>query len=65
MIRAVYGIVEAERFHDPASVWLPIYDNPETSLIVIFFFIALAMEYIALVIFLFSGLSIPRNEAEA
>ncbi|QPH11192.1 hypothetical protein C2857_002848 [Epichloe festucae Fl1] len=65
LVRIIYGIVEARRFDDRAIIWLPIYDNPETSSIIMFFFMALAMEYIALVVYLWSGFSIPRDGTEA
>ncbi|GAB0146932.1 hypothetical protein EsHS_00007316 [Epichloe bromicola] len=64
-VRIIYGIIEAGRFEDRVTVWLPIYDDPQTSSIIMFFFMALVMEYIALIVYLWSGFSIPRNGTEA
>ncbi|KAK2598012.1 hypothetical protein QQS21_005849 [Conoideocrella luteorostrata] len=58
-VRTVYGIIEAAHSQDVATIWNPVYGSPETSSIVLFVFMALVVEYVALIIYLWSGFAIP------
>jgi hypothetical protein len=61
MVRTVYGLIESAHSQDTSTLWNPVFGFPATSSAVLFAFMALAMEYIALIIYLWSGFSIPPD----
>jgi hypothetical protein len=56
LVRAVYGLLYAVSSHDLFSTWSPLYGNA-----IVFAFMALVMEYIALWLYITVGLLMPPS----
>ncbi|TWU74123.1 hypothetical protein ED733_005258 [Metarhizium rileyi] len=61
MVRTVYGLVESAHAQDARTLWNPVSGFPATSSAVLFALMALVTEYIALVVYLWSGFSIAPD----
>lgn len=61
MIRTIYGLIESANSQNSNTLWNPVFGSPAGSSAVLFAFMALVVEYIALIIYLWSGFSIAPD----
>lgn len=61
MVRTIYGLIESAHAQDASTLWNPVFGYPATSSAILFAFMALVMEYIALIVYLWSGFSIAPD----
>lgn len=61
MVRTVYGLIESAHAQETETLWNPVFGYPAASSTVLFALMALIVEYMALLIYLWSGFSIAPD----